>query len=128
MAAPAAAPVPAYPHFLRPAAQWKPYTQPEPPGAEFWQVLDKGEIPDLSIGKVRLTGPIHKTPAAHADWEQVYLILAGQGTMHLGTESKPINGPAVIVIPRYTHHSVEVALGQTLDYYYINQYTAPTSR
>ncbi|HTL52568.1 MAG TPA: AraC family ligand binding domain-containing protein [Planctomycetota bacterium] len=112
-----------YAPFVRPMANWIPYTQPEPPGAAFVQVLNKDEVPDLALGRVTLTGPIHKTPATHTDCEQIYLILAGEGTIHLAGRQQAIDGPGVVVIPRHTLHSMEVAKGHTLTYYFINQYS-----
>lgn len=117
---------PAYQPFYRPVSQWEAYTQNEPPGAAFAWVLKQNEVPGLALGRVTLTGPIHKTPATHTEWEQIYLILSGEGTVHLAGKSESIHAPGVVVIPRYTHHSVEVAAGQTLQYIYINQYAAPT--
>jgi mannose-6-phosphate isomerase-like protein (cupin superfamily) len=115
-------PNPAYQPFVRPQQEWTPYTQPEPPGASFLRVLDQDEVPGLTLGHVTLNGPIHKTPATHDDWEQVYLILSGSGTVHLGGTSRKISGPGVIVIPRHTLHSVELAAGESLKYVYINQH------
>ena len=114
--------------FVRPGHQWTPYTQPEPPGAAFQWVLEKDEVPNLAVGQVTLTGPIHKTPAAHDTWEQVYLVLEGKGTVHLNGRSQSISGPGVVVIPRFTQHSVEVAAGDVLRYVFINQYNAEPVR
>jgi mannose-6-phosphate isomerase-like protein (cupin superfamily) len=115
-------PTAAYKPFVRPQADWMPYTQPEPPGASFQYVLKQDEVPGLTLGHVTLTGPIHKTPATHTEWEQVYLILAGSGTVHLAGTSTKISGPGVVVIPKHTHHSVELAAGESLKYVYINQH------
>lgn len=108
--------------FVRPAAQWEPYTQAEPAGAAFVRVINRDEIPGLMIGRVTLTGPIHKTPATHTECDQVYFVLSGQGVVHLAGKTHPLNGSAAVAIPRHTHHSVEVAAGETLQYIYINQY------
>ena len=108
--------------FIRPIADWQPYNQNEQPGVAFLRILNTDEVPGLTLGQVTLTGPVHKTPAAHDKWEQVYLILAGTGTVHLGDTSRRICGPGVIVIPKHTRHSVELQAGEELKYVYINQH------
>jgi mannose-6-phosphate isomerase-like protein (cupin superfamily) len=108
--------------FVRPAACWAPYYQAEPPGASFSWLLKQDEIPGLTIGQVTLHGPIHKSPATHDDWEQVYLILSGSGMVHLNDRSHNVCGACVVVIPKGTLHSVEVKDGDELKYVYINQH------
>jgi len=100
----------------------EPYTQDEPPGASFRWLLKPAQVPGMCLGHVTLQGPIHKTPAAHADWDQVYLVLSGEGTIHLGEKSQAIRGQTVVVIPRNTRHSVQLAAGQTMTYVFINEY------
>jgi mannose-6-phosphate isomerase-like protein (cupin superfamily) len=108
--------------FVRPFAEGEPYTQPEPPGASFRFLLQRDEVPGLSMGLVTLEGPITKTPAAHDEWEQVYVIFSGSATVHLADKSYSISGPTVVVIPKNTRHSVECQAGQRLEYVYVNQY------
>ena len=103
----------------------EPYEQSEPGLARFSWLLkldEEGGVPGLCMGRVQLQGPIRKTPAAHADWDQVYLILKGSGTIHLGSEQHEVNSNAVVVIPRNTNHWVEVRQGDSLEYVYINRY------
>ena len=124
--------------FVRSFQQAEPYEQDEPGIAEFHWLLKKDEVPGLQMGLVELKGPIHKTPAAHATFHQAYLIQFGCGTIYLGDQVQPINGPAVVVIPANTWHSVKVAAGEELTYVFVNQHhlagpgepvtsTAPTS-
>lgn len=108
--------------FVRPFCQLEPYDQPEPGDAKFHWVLKRDEIPGLQMGLVELKGPIHKTPAAHDGFNQAYLIQSGSGVIHLGEESHRIDGPALVVIPRDTHHSVELRAGEQLRYVFVNQY------
>lgn len=110
------------PPTVRPFAEGEPYTQPEPPGASFRYLLKQEEVPGLCMGLVNLEGPIHKTPAAHKDWEQVYIVLSGSGTVHLAGKAYRIDGPTIVVIPRNTLHSVECKEGERLQYVYVNQY------
>src|SRR5688572_8652042 len=108
--------------FVRPISEWVPYKTDEQPGVAFLRILNTDEVPGMTLGQVTLTGPVHKTPATHDNWEQVYLILAGTGTVHLGNTSQKISGPSVVVIPRHAHHSVELRAGEELKYVYINQH------
>jgi hypothetical protein len=59
---------------ITPFDQGEPYAQAEPPGASFRWLLKQGEVAGLCMGLVTLEGPIHKTPASHGEWDQVYLI------------------------------------------------------
>lgn len=108
--------------LVRPFSEAEPYEQEEPGEATFAWVLKKDEIPGLQMGLVELAGPIHKTPASHEEFHQVYLIQSGQGTIHLGDQQRCVDGPTIVVIPKGTRHSVELACGQVLRYVFVNQY------
>lgn len=117
-----------YTPYVRPFSACEPYSQEEPGEAKFYHVIKTEEFPGLSSGLVHLQGPIHKTPATHETWDQAYIILAGNGIVHLGDTHHPVSGETVVVIPRGTHHSVEVKSGDFLRYVYINQYLIPERR
>ncbi len=106
--------------FIRPFDAAEPYTQDEPGDARFNWLVKKGELANMAVGRVRLKGPIKKTPAAHDSWDQAYIILSGKATMLLGEERHPINGPTMITIPRHTHHSIEVEAGDEVEYAFVN--------
>ena len=108
--------------FTRTFDEAEAYIQQEPGEAQFNWLLKKEELPGLCIGRVRLKGPIHKTPASHDGWDQVYVILSGGGTVHLAGESIPVQARTVVTIPRETHHSVELKDGEEIEYIYINRY------
>lgn len=108
--------------LVRSFSDAEPYEQDEPGESCFHWLLKKDEIPELQIGLVELAGPIHKTPASHEEFHQVYLIQSGQGTIHLGDQQRYVDGPTVVVIPKGTRHSVELAGGQVLRYVFVNQY------
>ena len=108
--------------IIRAFADAQTYTQDEPGQARFALLLPKDAVPGLQIGLVELVGPIHKTPAAHDTWEQVYLILEGSGTIHLSGRAERVEGEAMVVIPKNTMHSVELREGEHIRYVYINQY------
>ena len=111
--------------FVRPFSAAEPYEQDEPGQAAFRLALKKDEVPGLQVGLVELKGPIHKLPAAHEEWEQIYLILRGSGTVHLSGQAHRITEPSIVVIPRGAMHSVELLAGEELDYIYVNQYLYP---
>lgn len=100
----------------------EPYEQDEPGEAMFNWLIKLGELPGLAVGRVRLKGPIHKTPATHDGWDQAYLVIRGSGTIHLAGSSRRIDGPTVVLIPRGTHHSIELTAGESIEYAFINQY------
>lgn len=108
--------------FVRAFTDAEPYQQDEPGEASFAWLLKKDELPGLQIGLVELVGPICKTPAAHTEWEQAYVVLSGSGTVHLGQRRHRVNQPTVAVIPRGTMHWVELDAGECLRYIFINQY------
>jgi mannose-6-phosphate isomerase-like protein (cupin superfamily) len=108
--------------FVRPFAAAEPYEQSEPGDARFGWLARKDVIPGLAIGLVTLRGPIHKTPARHDDWEQVYLIHSGRATIHLAGERLAVSGPTIVNVPKGTDHSVEVDAGNELKYVFVNQY------
>lgn len=107
---------------VRPFSEAEPYEQVEPGDAKFSWVLKKDEIPGLQMGRVELKGPIHKTPATHAEFHQAYLIQSGNGTINLDGESRRLNGPTLVVIPRNTPHSVELQPDEQLCYVFVNQW------
>lgn len=108
--------------LVRTFEEAKAYEQNEPGDARFNWLIEQGEVAGLCVGRVRLKGPIHKTPTAHELCDQAYIVLSGQGTIHLGDAHHAITEPGVIVIPRHTMHSVELKEGQQIEYLFINQY------
>lgn len=98
------------------------YTQDEPGEAYFHMLMQKDEIPGMQMGHVHLKGPIHKTPGAHDEFHQTYFIYEGAATIHLRDEQRTLQAPAVIMIPKATMHSVEVAEGNELRYVFVNQF------
>ena len=106
---------------VRPFSQLESYVQEEPGIAAFHWVLQDNEIPETCMGHVALEGPIHKTPGTHDDFDQVYLVYSGTGTIHLGDRSQRITEPSAIVIPHGTQHSVELAAGEKIRYVFVNR-------
>lgn len=107
--------------FVRTFDEAEPYKQDEPGDARFNWLVKIDEVPGTAMARVRLKGPIRKTPAVHA-FHQVYLVLNGAATVHLGEKSCRVGRPAVVVIPAGTIHAVEAAEGETIEYVYFNQF------
>ncbi len=108
--------------FIRSLREAEPYEQEEPGEASFHDLMKRDEIPGLQVGHVELKGPIHKTPGAHDAWHQAYFIYEGAGIVHLGDETRQVEAPALVSIPKHTNHSVEVPDGGVMRYIYINQW------
>lgn len=72
------------------------------------------------MGLVTIEGPIHKTPATHDDFDQVYLVFSGTATIHLDDQAIRITEPSAVVIPAGTHHSVKLQPNETLQYIFVN--------
>ena len=107
--------------FIRKFDDGEPYAQPSGPNGRFNTLLPKGIVGDLNVGRVRMTGPSWNEPGAH-EWSQLYLVLAGSGTMVIGDSQHPVAGPTVIQIPTNTEHYMKVAEGERIEYLYVNQF------
>lgn len=115
------------PSQIRPFSQLIKYDQDEPGEATFHWVLENNEIPDVCMGLVTLKGPIHKTPATHDEFDQVYLVFSGTATVHLDDRDIRITEPSAVIIPAGTHHSVELQLDETLQYVFVNRWRKDVS-
>jgi mannose-6-phosphate isomerase-like protein (cupin superfamily) len=107
---------------IRPLNEAEPYEQEEPGEAWFRRLMSRDEIPGMAMGHVHLKGPIHKTPGAHDDFHQTYFIYEGSATIHLADRAQAVEAPTLVMIPRNTTHSVQVAEGKQLRYVFVNQY------
>lgn len=106
---------------VRPFSSLESYEQEEPGIASFHWVLKENEIPQTCIGHVSLEGPIHKTPGVHEEFDQVYVVLSGTGTVHLEDRSIKITEPSAIIIPSNTKHSMELRAGEKIQYVFFNK-------
>ena len=106
---------------VRPFSALEPYEQDEPGIAFFHWVLKENEIPQTCMGHVTMEGPIHKTPGVHDEFDQVYLVYSGSGTIHLGDKSVRITEPSAVVIPHGTEHSMQLQEGERIRYVFVNR-------
>jgi mannose-6-phosphate isomerase-like protein (cupin superfamily) len=91
-------------------------------------ILPRGVVPDMLIGYNILDGPGRTGLGRHAGWHQVFVVVAGQGTLLRGEELVPVQAPCVVHIPPDTEHDVLVEPGQHIEYVYVNRYLADTGR
>ena len=88
-------------------------------------VVKPGAMGLLSAGRVRLTGPTRKATDAHPDWDQIYLVFKGSGTVLVAGEEHRVGPGHVVRVPRNTAHGVRLAEGESLEYVYVNAFTSP---
>lgn len=88
-------------------------------------VVKPGTMGNMSSGRVRLQGPTAKALDAHSGWDQVYIVLSGEGTVIIGDTEYPVGPGFVARIPEGTKHGVSLKEGQCLEYIYVNAFTDP---
>jgi gentisate 1,2-dioxygenase len=98
------------------------YEQDSGPNIEYQFVVKPGTMGLLSAGRVRLKGPTHKADDVHDSWDQVYLVLGGQGKVIVGTEAYPVQTGSVVRVPKGTLHGVVLDEGEALEYCYFNAF------
>lgn len=98
------------------------YSDPESRNQLCRDILPKGIVPGLLIGYDTITGPGHNGTGLHTDFDQVFVLISGRGTLMRGDEKVPVEAPLVVHIPRNTKHDVYVAEGDTIEYVYVNRY------
>jgi mannose-6-phosphate isomerase-like protein (cupin superfamily) len=100
-----------------------PYYEQEKEGdIKYQALLTKGELGNLGIGYVQMKGPAKSIYNSHTEWEQVYLVLAGSGTIILNDVEHHIEAPCIIRIPIGTKHGVKLEENEQLSYLYVNDF------
>jgi len=88
----------------------------------YYKIIPQGTMGNVAAGYVVVKGP-ETTPAnAHTEWEQVYLVVGGSGTLVLGGKRHKVERGMIARIPLKTEHYVEVGKGETLEYIYVNSF------
>ncbi len=83
------------------------------PYGDVTRVVTGGDGGVANVHVVRVTkGTTHY----HAEYEEVYYVLSGRGTITLGEEKHALRPGAVAVIPRGLPHSLEAEDGDTLEF------------
>ncbi len=81
-------------------------------------LLQQGDVPDvgLSVTWVEVAPGARQRPHSHAP-EQVYVVVKGRGTMHVGAETQEVGPGDLIYIPPNVTHGIENATNETLVYF-----------
>lgn len=88
-----------------------------------YQFLVKpGTMGLLSAGRICMQGPTTKADDVHAEWDQVYLVLSGSGTVLVGDSDYPIGPGSVVRIPKGTRHGVALKENERIEYCYFNAF------
>ena len=97
------------------------YSDPESRGQLCRDILPWGVVDGLLIGYDRIVGPGNNGEGFHADFDQVFVVLKGRGTLHRGEERLLLEAPCIVHIPRKTRHDVFVEKGDEIEYVYVNR-------
>ena len=82
-------------------------------------ILPEGLMPGISIGYNYMDGPGHVGRNSHT-WDQIFVIVQGQGRLELGNEVFSLEANMIALIPAGTEHDTFVEGGKHLEYFYIN--------
>lgn len=74
------------------------------------------ECETLAVNCVQVPKGYRTPPATHADEEEVYVIMAGSGTVSLDGRPYEVRAGDVVYIPRHTEHIIEGLSEQPLVY------------
>jgi mannose-6-phosphate isomerase-like protein (cupin superfamily) len=100
------------------------YDQEKEGDIKYQMLLPKGELGKLGIGYVQMDGPARSIYNEHTEWEQVYLVLSGSGTIILDDVEQYVEAPCIVKIPVGTRHGVRLGRNDTLTYIYVNSFLA----
>jgi len=98
------------------------YEQDSGPNITYQFVVKPGTMGLLSAGRVCLTGPTRKTCDIHNSWDQVYIVLSGNGSVVVDGKTYPVHSGYIVRIPKGTSHGVELKDGDRLEYCYFNAF------
>ena len=87
-------------------------------------IVRPGTLGLLSGGRIKMHGPTTKANDVHGDWDQVYLVLAGSGSVRVGKKVYRVRPGCVVRIPKNTLHGVSLKKGEKLEYCYFNAFAS----
>jgi mannose-6-phosphate isomerase-like protein (cupin superfamily) len=85
-------------------------------------VVRPGTLGLMSSGRVRAKGPTKKAMDTHPNWDQIYIILNGTGTVVVGADQFKVGPGHIVRIPVQTPHGVILAEGEEIEYIYVNAF------
>ncbi|MEM7231624.1 MAG: cupin domain-containing protein [Planctomycetota bacterium] len=71
---------------------------------------------DGGVANVHRVRVLRGTTHYHAEYDEVYYVLGGTGTITMGEETHELRPGAVVVIPRQIPHSLEADTDEPLDF------------
>lgn len=98
------------------------YDQEKEGDIKYQTLLPKGELGTLGMGYVQMDGPAKSIYNEHTEWEQVYLVISGSGTIILNDVEHHVKAPSIVKIPIGTKHGVRLAENEKLTYIYVNSF------
>lgn len=114
--------------YLKSFAAIPTYSDPDSQNQTCRDILPKGIVPDLLVGYDIVEGPGRNGMGNHAEWHQVFVVVAGRGVLLRGEERILLEAPCIVHIPPNTDHDVLVAPDERIEYVYINKYLLPEER
>jgi mannose-6-phosphate isomerase-like protein (cupin superfamily) len=89
-------------------------------GIQFGMVLPRNQTCSSEV-VLEVLKPGQDTPVdRHAAFDQIFIIMEGQGNLMIGDERKDVRPGSVCYIPRGTAHSIRCTSAGELRYLYIN--------
>lgn len=87
------------------------------PGLSSHILLKRGDVEDarLAVTWVEVQPGAAQKPHAHAQ-EQIYVVVAGRGVMHIGADRQAVAKGDLVYIPPHEEHYVENTGGKRLSY------------
>lgn len=74
------------------------------------------ECETIAVNCVQVAAGQRTDPAVHPDEEEVYVVLAGQGTVYLDGKPNTVSAGSVVYIPRHVEHIIEGESPEKLTY------------
>ena len=99
-----------------------PYVNPQGKNQLCWDMMPRGLSANLSIGFDSMEPNACNGLGVHDTWDQVFILVAGSGTLVSGEKRIPIEAPSIVFIPKGTPHDVVTGADERIEYYYINSY------
>ena len=101
-------------HPKKPLVRYRDETEPRQcPFGHVRRIVTGGEGGVANVHVVRVTNGL---PHVHADYDEVYYVLSGKGTITLDDETHALSPGTVAVIPAGVAHSLEADAGTELEF------------
>jgi mannose-6-phosphate isomerase-like protein (cupin superfamily) len=89
-------------------------------GIQFGMMLPRDITGSVEVVWERLA-PFENTPVdQHASFDQLFVILKGEGEVTVGEQTRHVKPSTVVLIPQATQHSVRCTSDEGLEYFFFN--------